>query len=45
MIGLGVSLAIKDEGKGKDEDNSQGFLFIVMNRWRNTEVAKVLWGK
>lgn len=45
MIGLGVSSAIKDEGKGKDEDNSQGFLFIVMNRWRNTEVAKVLWGK
>ena len=45
--GLSVSLAIniKDEGEGKAEDDSQGFLFIIMKRWRHTEVAQVLWGK
>ena len=32
--GLSVSLAIniKDEGEGKDENDSQGFLFIIMKR-------------
>ena len=35
--GLSVSLAIniKDEGEGKAENDSQGFLFIIMKRWRN----------